>query len=208
MRRLVVTVTLVLGAAAAATANAPARMERSDDRGVCSAKGIDIYFWPQGHPAIPAIGFPAYAPPHVEFYKPHDVSGPGALAYMDPGQEEISTKQCSAITDSPMPLEAYAPTQTTTSTQKLRCTLSANVDIRLGPLNKVTRRVVTRTMKVHGKKKKVRKTITSTVRIGNMASVGFEGAVGALAEVKISGSPENSSMQWDTRSCVPVDVAG
>jgi hypothetical protein len=208
MRRLL-SFACVLGIAAASAANLPAKTERADVRGVCNVKGIDVYFWPQGHPAIPAIGFPAFGPPHVEFYKPHDVANAGALGYMDGTNMQISANNCSAVTDSAMAFVAGATPQTTGETQKLRCTLAANADLRIAPWTKVTRRVVTRIIKVKGKKKKVRRTIKRTVRVGSVGSVGVSGAAGAVAEVRVSSvAGTSSSLKWDTRVCTPVDAAG
>jgi hypothetical protein len=77
MRRVVVLFALVGGVVLAGTALA--KTDRADVRGLCNSKGVDIYFWPQGHPAIPAIGFPAFAPTHTEIYKPRDVRTQGSL---------------------------------------------------------------------------------------------------------------------------------
>ena len=52
MRRL-----LFVGfAAAVLAATAAAQTNRADTRGLCNTNSVDIYYWPQGHPAIPAIG--------------------------------------------------------------------------------------------------------------------------------------------------------
>jgi hypothetical protein len=195
------------GVAAVVTTIAPARTDRPGDRGVCNATGVDVYFWPQGHPAIPAIGFPAYAPTHAELYKPRDVSDAGALGYMDVGNVVLSPSLCSPVSDAAMTFAAGATPQTTTATQKVRCLFAANVDLRMGPLNKVTRRYVTRIIKVKGKRKKVRRLVRKTVRIGNVASVGVSGSAGALLELKLQTSG-GSSMKWDTRSCTAIDVTG
>lgn len=206
MRRILVL--LGIAAAVVLAGTATAQTDRAGVRGLCNAKGVDIYFWPQGHPAIPAIGFPAYAPTHTEIYKPHDVSNTGALAYMDTAQSGISGNQCSEVTDTPLRIAAGTPTQTTAATQKLRCTFAANAEIRLGTWTQVKSRVVTRTIKVKGKKKKVRRVIRTTAQLGNLASVGATGAVAAAAEVGLSSVPGKSLLKWDTRACVPVDVAG
>ena len=199
----------MLVAAAAAAVNAPATETRADTRGICNTKGIDIFFWPQGHPAIPAIGFPAYSPPHVELYKAHDVSGPAQLAYLDVSQTALSPSQCSSAADTPQTFAQGATTQTTTATQKLRCTFTANADVSLGSWDKVTKHYVTRVVKVHGKKKKRRHLVTTRTHLGEIASVGFEGGTGALAQVGISSNPAAPSMlKWATGACVPVDVAG
>jgi hypothetical protein len=206
MRRLLVL--LGIAAAVVLAGTATAQTDRAGVRGVCNAKGVDIYFWPEGHPAIPAIGFPAFAPTHTEFYKPHDVTNTGALAYVDPTQGGISGNQCTAVADTPLAIAAGTPTQTTTTTQKLRCTFAANAEIRQSTWMGVKTRVVTRTIKVKGKKKKVRRVIRTTVELGNLTSVGVTGATAAAAEVRMSAVSGKSSLKWDTRACVPVDVAG
>jgi hypothetical protein len=201
---------MLLGIVAAVVlaGTATAQPDRSGVRNLCNAKGVDIYFWPQGHPAIPAIGFPAYAPTHTEIYKPHDLSNTGALAYLDPGQSGFSSSQCSAVNDTPLTIAAGTPTQTTTATQKLRCTFAANAEIRAGSWSEVRTRVVTHTVKVKGKKRKVRRVIRTTVPLGYLGSVGATGGTAAAAEVRMSAVAGKSSLKWDTRVCVPVDVAG
>jgi hypothetical protein len=207
MRRFALLLSIVLVVGAAVTANIAAKSDQANVRGVCNATGIDVYFWPQGHPAIPAIGFPAFAPMHAEFYRARDVSNAGALGYMDFTNASISSSLCSPVGNAPMTFAAGATPQTTTSTQKVRCSFAANVDLRLGPLNKVTKRYVIRTIKVKGKKKKVRRLVTKTVRIGNIASVGVSGTPGAVLEMKLQ-SPGTPSLKWDTRVCTAIDVTG
>jgi hypothetical protein len=209
MRRVVVLLAIVLGVVVVGAASAPAKTERANVRGVCNVQGIDIYFWPQGHPAIPAIGFPAFAPPHVEFYKPRDVTSSGALAYMDLTQTGISPNLCGAVADTVMAFASGATPQTTNLTQKIRCSFTGNVDIRMAAWTRTTSRVVTRIVRVKGKRKKVRRTIRRTVRVGNLATIGVSGSPGALVDVRISSiAGTSSSLKWDSRSCVPVDVAG
>jgi hypothetical protein len=208
MRKVVLFMPAVLATALVATAIAPAKSNQTTLRGACSAKGVDFFFWPQGHPAIPAIGFPAFAPAHLELYKSRDVSNPAQLAYVDARNGGLASS-CTAATDTALTLPASAPTEATTQTQKLRCTLDANADIRVTPWKKVTKRFVVRIVKIKGKKKKVRRLVTKTVVVGNVASVGVTGGSGAVAEVRISGvAGTSSSMKWDTRSCTAVDVTG
>ena len=83
-----------------------------------------------------------------------------------------------------------------------------NAEIRLGPWTQVKTRVVTRTIKVKGKKKKVRRVIRSTVKLGSLGSVGVTGSTTAAAEVRLSNPPGNSSLTWDPTACVAVDVTG
>jgi hypothetical protein len=206
MRRILVLLGIAVAVVLAGTATA--QTDRAGVRGLCNSKGVDIYFWPQGHPAIPAIGFPAFAPIHTEVYKPHDVSGTGQLAYVDPTQGGLSGNQCSGVADTPLAIAPGAPTQTTTATQKLRCTFAANAEMRISKWTQVKTRVVTRTVKVKGKKKKVRRVIRTTVQLGILGSVGVTGGAAAAAEVRLSPTPGKSSLKWDTGACSPVDVAG
>jgi hypothetical protein len=206
MRRLLVL--LGIAAAVVLAGTATAQTDRAGERNLCNAKGVDIYFWPEGHPAIPLIGFPAFAPTHTEVYKPRDVTSTAALAYLDPTQVGFSASQCSAAADTPLAIAAGTPTQTTTATQKLRCTFTANAEIRLDKWTQIKARVVTRTIKVKGKKKKVRRVIRTTVLLGNLGSIGVTGGTAAVAEVRMSAVAGKSSLKWDTRTCAPVEVAG
>jgi hypothetical protein len=67
---------------------------------------------------------------------------------------------------------------------------------------------VARIIKVRGKKKKVRRVIRTTVTLGNLGSVGLAGATAVVAEVRLSNPPGKSSLKWDPRTCVAVDVGG
>lgn len=52
----------------ASTASAVTGPNAETVRSNCAARGITLYFWPKGHSAIPSIGFPAFATPHLEVY--------------------------------------------------------------------------------------------------------------------------------------------
>jgi type IV secretory pathway VirB2 component (pilin) len=122
----------VVGIVAVGAANAPAKPGSAQARGVCNVQGIDVFFWPQGHPAIPVIGFPAFGQPHVEFHKPRDHTNDRALA-----------------ADAAMPFAADATAQTA-SAQKIRCGLTGNVDLRLAPWTRTRSRLIVRTIRVKG----------------------------------------------------------
>jgi hypothetical protein len=66
--RLVASIALLAGLLSAAALAAPAR-HTAAARVDCGVKGLTFLFWPQGHNAIPSIGFPSYPPPHMEVYK-------------------------------------------------------------------------------------------------------------------------------------------
>lgn len=200
----------VLGVVAVGAANAPAKPGSAQVRGVCNVQGIDVFFWPQGHQAIPVLGFPAFSPPHVEFHKPRDHTNNGALAYMDLAQGGgISGAHCGAVADTAMPFSTGATAQTANAAQKIRCAFTANVDLRIAPWTRTVRRVVFRTIRVKGKKKRVRRTVRQTQRVGMLATIGSAGTTGAVVDLRLSAvAGTSSSMKWDTRSCAAVDVAG
>ena len=204
MRRLLVAALLL----AALAGTAAAQTERGSLRGQCSSTSVDIYYWPQGHPAVPALGFPAFAPAHVEFYKSRDVANAGQLAYTDVARSALSPIQCTRVADKPFPIPVGTATQTTATTQKLRCTAAADAEIRIGPWTQVKQRVVTRVVKIKRKQRKVRRVIRTTVRLGNLGSVGATGTTAAILDVRLSNPPGKNSLKWDPRACIAVDVDG
>jgi hypothetical protein len=108
-----------------------------------------------------------------------------------------------------MPFVTGATVQTATAAQKIRCAFTANVDLRIAPWTRTVRRVVFRTVRVKGKKKRVRRTIRQTQRAGVQATIGAAGTAGALVDVRLANvAGASSSLKWDTRSCTAVDVAG
>src|SRR4051794_36702750 len=62
---------LALAIAAGLAASAFARDQASPaGPGACGTpKQVTYLFWPQGHPAIPSVNFPAFPTPHLELYK-------------------------------------------------------------------------------------------------------------------------------------------
>lgn len=209
MRRAV-PIGLLLSLAVAATATeGVARTGRAEVRGVCNTRGVDVFFWPQGHAAIPAIAFPAFAPAHVEFYRAREIRGTAQFGYMDLTQGALSPSRCTSSAESKIAFVAGATLQTSTQPGKLRCDLVGNIDLQVAPAMRTTRRVVTRVVTVKGKKRKVRKTITQTARIGNRASISAAGGPGAVAEVTLSTSAAvPSSLKFDSRACALVELTG
>jgi hypothetical protein len=173
--------------------------------GVCSGvSSFDVYFWPQGHDAIPQIGFPAFAPPHVEFYKARDVSNGGVLAASTATAGGLNPNLCTSAPDKAMPTgSSLSPSSS--DQQKIRCTITGDVELQMTPLYRTTKKVVTVT--VHGKKRK--RTITKRVRLGELAVAAAANAPGTLVEVRIVGFPGlMSTVRYDTRFCAPVALTG
>ena len=213
MRRLVpsavlagLTISTILAASAVAGSRGETAASSSNLRGVCSAvPGLDVYFWPQGHPAIPAIGFPTYGPPHAEFYRAHDfTNAPGFLGFLERAQWNLS-RQCPSVADRVMP--AVTNASTATDQQKIRCNFVGNVDIRFAPITQVTVRTVRKVVFVRVKGKRVRRVIRQRIRrvtrLGIRGTASAAGIPDTLVEVRITATP---SVRWDTRHCAPVGL--
>ena len=220
MRRLLVSVVLmgivtttVIAMAASAGSNGSARASAPNVRARCTGTtGLDVYLWPRGHEAVPALGFPAFAKPHMEFYRARDVSNStGYLAFIDPTQLDVASS-CAAIGDRAMaplagtPVFAFGP-----AAQKVRCTVTGNLEIRLAPYNVTTTRIVRKVVFVRVKGKRVRKVITRRVktvtRRGSDATASVEGIADTLVSVRIFASPTaNSYARWDPRYCTAVGL--
>jgi hypothetical protein len=62
----------------------------------CNAKNGRYLFWPHGHPAIPSVGFPAFATPHLELYQGQGKAFPNNAqdAYIDSTGAAGVAKKC------------------------------------------------------------------------------------------------------------------
>jgi hypothetical protein len=88
---LLVSILLVATACAAPTAHAAGV--------VCTANSATVLFWPTGHKAIPSVGFPSIATPHLEVYrKTAPYRGTDFLLYADyKGNVDPSRSICVAM---------------------------------------------------------------------------------------------------------------
>jgi hypothetical protein len=79
MRRLALVATsLLISAGLAASVPAGDRAATVGPVACGTAKQFTYLFWPQGHPAIPSVNFPAFPIPHLELYKGSDATFPNA----------------------------------------------------------------------------------------------------------------------------------
>src|SRR5438132_6440942 len=71
MRRWVcaLVVLIVAGWFAASTSSSARATSTPGPRVTCGVSTLTFLFWPQGHQAIPSIGFPAFQVPHLEVYR-------------------------------------------------------------------------------------------------------------------------------------------
>jgi hypothetical protein len=207
MRQLVVVV-MVLGAVAVAIPGALARTGGASERHTCAAtNGLDVYFWPQGHDAVPGIGFGAFPVPHVEFYKPHDATNPAFLTFMGLSTFNFASG-CGTVADTAL-LPAATLTAPSTAQAKIRCTFAGGVDVRTAPLNRVTTRIVRKTIfvRVKGKRVKriVKRPVRTTTRIGMIATAAITGTSQAIVSVEIK---QGSTARWDSGLCTTVALTG
>lgn len=122
MRRLALAgLALAIAAGVAAGAFARDRASAAGPVACGSAKQFTYLFWPQGHPAIPSVNFPAFPVPHMEIYTGSDPTFPNsASAGFLSAQGGGFAKSCKAARQG-----RAAPIQrrkTSTQTGRLTCT--------------------------------------------------------------------------------------
>jgi hypothetical protein len=173
-------------------------------RAVCTGgAGLDVYFWPHGHSAVPALGFPAFAAPHVELYQSRDVAGSAQLAYLARNQYQLMRTCSSAGMEYAAP--AVESAVTSTSERKIRCAFAGNVDVRLNALWRTTTRVVKRPVLVRVNGRMHRKLVPKRTRItellGTRATARAAGSGATILSVEVAKTPR---VTWDSRACAPV----
>jgi hypothetical protein len=155
---------------------------------------------------VPELAFPSFPVPHMEFYRPRDVSNStGYLAFAGLSAIDIANG-CAAATDTRMAAIA-AGSPTVTATQKIRCSFTGSVDVRVAPLNRTTTRIVRKTIfvRVKGKRVKriVKRPVKTVTRIGTLATAAATGSADTLVSVEIK---QGSTARYDTRFCTPVPL--
>jgi hypothetical protein len=122
---------LLVLACAAAALPALASRQAAPQRVDCGLKAFDIYFWPHGHPAVPSLGFPAFAPTHLELYVK------GSLANTATKSVVTSTgggfaKTCKKVAASPLAPPATS-LKRVAKTRRIRCAFPSKVELQLIP---------------------------------------------------------------------------
>jgi hypothetical protein len=137
----------------------------------CNSKTGSYLFWPHGHPAIPDIGFPAFATPHLELY-----AGQRTKAFPDSAQDAVivdnggfgAAKKCR--TSSAGFINAHVNhARHTRRTHEISCNFKHHVSDRIG--------------KSHG-----------GARLQTVLS-------GGAVVVDVKMGPSGSSITWDKRFC-------
>ena len=137
----------------------------------CNSKSGSYLFWPQGHPAIPGIGFPSFATPHLELYGGlHRTSFPAPTqdAYIDSTGAAGAAKRCRT---SPAGFinASVNHAKRTTSAHEVQCNFKKLVSYRLSKT-------------------------ASGARLQTVLS-------GAAVVVDVKMGPGGSSITWDKRYC-------
>jgi hypothetical protein len=84
---------------------------------------MTFYFWPQGHPAIPSIGFPEFLTPHLEAY----VNGGPQVGYVDSKGASSFAKSCKKKAG--LAAHFTGPKKTITKTMLVKCKLPAAAEL-------------------------------------------------------------------------------
>ena len=91
----------------------------------CATNQFRLLFWPKGHKAIKSVGFPAFAPPHVELYTGTGKKFPATqqVGYVDATKGTTSTKSCTPTTFQP---QTGTLSKSATKTTQLVCKFASN----------------------------------------------------------------------------------
>ena len=121
---------LVAAAVPAAADVVPASEPTQD---VCASREFILLFWPQGHPALPAAGFPPYPPPHVEVYTT-GLTADAFAGYAEAGPAVAFGVPCQGQQQTPgVPVTKPKKAKATRETATLRCRLKKNGRMQLDP---------------------------------------------------------------------------
>lgn len=95
--------------------------------GDCKAKQYRLLFWPEGHPAIPSIGFPEFLTPHLEVYKGtgNKYADADLVGAEDPTSAQVSTEKCKAAAETGTAKEP-AKKKSTQDAAKITCKLKVS----------------------------------------------------------------------------------
>jgi hypothetical protein len=128
MRRLLLLAFLSASAVGASIALAAPGREAGPIPAVhCSVQRIQIFFWPHGHPAIQGLGFPPYAPPHLEIYRARSVASSAFLAFMSANGYSAGSSCVKTTDTATQPLHRGLRFVTTTKRRRLTCFFHATV---------------------------------------------------------------------------------
>lgn len=122
----------LLAAAVLAAWSTGARGQTEDVRVTCKTRGIDVYFWPHGHPAVKVYKFPKLAPPHLEVYRRGSFASRSFFIFVSAASYNYANT-CDLATN-PLPTRwGGGPQLTITTTRRVRCSFPSVVQLKIVP---------------------------------------------------------------------------
>jgi hypothetical protein len=115
----------------------------SDVRVNCKASAIDVYFWPHGHPVVPAYKFASYPPAHLEVYRRGSPASKNFFVFLS-GTAFNYANTCDLATSPAATTWGGGPKKTVAATRRVRCGFGAVVQLKLIPLGGTSRLAVVR----------------------------------------------------------------
>lgn len=132
MKRLLLAGALLATAALAAWSTV-ARGQTEDVRVTCKSRGIDVYFWPHGHPNVKAYKFPKYGPPHLEVYRRGSFASKSFFIFVSATNYNYANS-CELATN-PLPTRwGGGPKATIKVTRRVRCFFPTIAQLKIVPL--------------------------------------------------------------------------
>jgi hypothetical protein len=143
VKRVAILLALAGSALLAALLPSLAGGSRSDVRVTCKASAIDVYFWPHGHPAVPAYKFTAYPPPHLEVYRRGSPASKNFFVFLS-GTAFNYANTCDLATNPAATKWGGGPRKTVAATRRVRCGFGSVVQLKLIPLGGTSKLAVVR----------------------------------------------------------------
>ena len=145
----------ILGIAILAALPSLAGGSTSDVRVTCKTGAIDVYFWPHGHPVVPAYKFTKFPPPHLEVYRAGSPATKNFFVFLSATSFNYANT-CDLATDPKPTTWGGGPKKTVSATRRVRCKFPTAVELRfiLGRLavvrGKTEKELLTATLKAKG----------------------------------------------------------
>src|SRR5580765_4275782 len=131
MKRLLLAAALLATACLAAWSTG-ARGQTEDVRVTCNSRGIDVYFWPHGHPFVKAYKFLKFGPPHLEVYRRGSVQTKSFFLFVSATNYNYANT-CELATN-PLPTRwGGGPKATISATRRVRCSFPSVVQLKIVP---------------------------------------------------------------------------
>jgi hypothetical protein len=122
----------VLGIAILAVLPSLAGGSTSDVRVTCKTGSIDVYFWPHGHPKVPAYKFSKDPAPHLEVYRRGTPASRNLFIVVSAAKFSYANT-CDLATDPRPTAWGGGPRATVSAARRVRCRFPSVVQVKFGP---------------------------------------------------------------------------